>query len=72
MSVENGLDKAGLDPKFFAWPLEDEPKRAPDLAEFDAGDRQARSMRGRLLAPTKFTATADVPILRRAWSSPTC
>ncbi|MGO9134738.1 MAG: TIR domain-containing protein [Methylovirgula sp.] len=27
--LKHGLDKAGLDPKFFAWPPEDDPKRAP-------------------------------------------
>jgi hypothetical protein len=40
--LKNGLDKAGLHPKFFVWPPEDEPKRAPyrglrALEEADAG-----------------------------------
>ena len=40
--LKNGLDKAGLAPKFFAWPPQDEPKRAPyrglrALEEADAG-----------------------------------
>ncbi len=40
--LKHGLDKAGLDPKFFAWPPENDPERAPfrglkPLETVDAG-----------------------------------
>jgi tetratricopeptide (TPR) repeat protein len=40
--LKNGLEKAGLDPKFFAWPPENDPHRAPfrglkPLESVDAG-----------------------------------
>jgi hypothetical protein len=38
--LKAGLDKAGLDPRFFAWPQENEPDRAPypGLRPLEAGD----------------------------------
>jgi len=38
--LKRGLEKAGLDPRFFAWPPADEPTRAPyrGLKPLDAGD----------------------------------